>query len=115
MKKLNIYVCDNQSCRRTCTEPIIRIGKKQELHYCSINCLVYSYPTKHKEGFVDNETKELLKLFPDIKTDKFSSALTGITCMRDEKTKEFIIYHCDISHAIQCGLENRELTLTEWD
>lgn len=76
--------------------------------------LVYNYPTKYKEGFIDDEQKELLKQFPNINMDKYYDALTGITCMRDDDGK-FIIYHCDILTALRCGIENRNMTVTEWD
>jgi hypothetical protein len=77
--------------------------------------LVYDYPTKHKEGFISSEQQELLKQFPEINMEKFSDALCGITCMMDEETGGFIIYHCDILTALRCGLENRNINSYEWD
>jgi hypothetical protein len=78
-----------------------------------IRDLVYNYKTKHDEGFVQSEIDDLLTKFPDINMDKFNNALRGITCM--VKDSETIIYHCDIKHAILCGIENRDLKWYEWD
>jgi len=38
---------------------------------------VYSFPTKHKEGFIQSEIDELLKQFYDVHMDKFNDAMTG--------------------------------------
>jgi len=76
--------------------------------------LVYNYPTKHKEGFLAEEQKDLLSKFPNVNMDKYYDALNGITCMADE-TGQFIIYHCDILQALICGIENRDMTSFEWD
>lgn len=74
---------------------------------------VYGTRTKHKEGFTNKELELLLSEFPGINMDKVDNALTGITCMMKED--EIIIYHCDIVKAIVCGIENRELSVTEFD
>lgn len=66
---------------------------------------VYSFPTKHKEGFIQSEIDELLKQFYDVHMDKFNDAMTGNTCMIIDN--EIITYHCDVLTAIRCGLENR--------
>ena len=45
--------------------------------------------------------------------EKYDEAMWGNTCgMWDGK---FVIYHCDVLKAIQCGIENRDLKLEEWD
>ena len=75
---------------------------------------VWQYPTKSKMGFTKKEIDDLLREFPGIKMSKFDDALRGITCMMNED-KETIIYHCDIEHALYCGLENRNLRSSEWD
>ena len=83
------------------------------MSYIKIKEDVNSFKTKHPQGFLQEEIKELLKNYPDINMDKFNDALTGITCMMiDEK---IIIYHCDIEVALRCGIENRNPTLGEWD
>ena len=74
---------------------------------------IYNYPTKYKEGFINEEIENLLKEFPNIHKDKFNNALHGNTCMMKEG--KIISYHCDILSAIRCGLENRDLTIWEWD
>lgn len=74
---------------------------------------VFSFPTKHKEGFVQSEIVTLLKDYPDIDMDKFNSALAGNTCMvKDDK---IIYYHWDIEKALICGIEKRNLRNYEWD
>ena len=74
---------------------------------------VYNYPTKHKEGFVKSEVDELLKEYLNVDMEKFNSALMGNTCMM--KDNEIIQYHCDIEKALVCGIEKRNLRLSEWD
>lgn len=74
---------------------------------------IYSYKTKHKEGFLQTELDTLLLDYPNINMDKFNDALMGNTCMlKDDK---IVQYHCDIYKALICGIENRGLTLNEWD
>lgn len=74
---------------------------------------IYSYKTKHKEGFLQTEVNTLLIDYPNINMDKFNDALMGNTCML--KDGKIVQYHCDIYKAIICGIENRGLTLNEWD
>lgn len=74
---------------------------------------VYNFKTKYKQGFVQFEINDILKYYPNINMEKFNNALTGITCiMRDN---QMVIYHCDIVTALKCGIENRDMTLLEWD
>ena len=74
---------------------------------------VYTYKTKHKEGFLQTEIDTLLIDYPDINMDMFNDALMGNTCM--VKDGKIVQYHCDIYKAIICGIENRGLTANEWD
>ncbi len=77
--------------------------------------IVYEYPTKNKEGFIEEEMDALLSRFPkdQLNMDKWYGAMMGNTCMmRDGK---FINYHCDVLLALKCALENREPTIFEWD
>lgn len=74
---------------------------------------VYNFPTKHKEGFVQDEIDILLKDYPDINMNKFHNALMGITCMLIND--EIVTYHCDIEKALRCGIDNRDLRIWEWD
>lgn len=78
-----------------------------------IRDVVYGYKTKHEEGFVQSEIDELLKNYPEIDMKRFNDALMGITCMLREK--DVIVYHCDIEKALYCGLQNRRLSIYEWD
>ena len=51
MKKLNCIVCDNPACRKVIPSGFIQIqGKKRDLHYCSIKCVIdhYLYPINKK-------------------------------------------------------------------
>ena len=97
-----------------------KLTPKQEL-YQYIDKLVYEYPTKHKEGFIALEEKDIVEKvkakYPELpfNENKFSDALCGITCMMDEETNGLIIYHCDIKTAILCGIEDRGMYLHEWD
>ena len=74
---------------------------------------VHSFPTKHKEGFIQAEIDELLKQFYDVRMDKFNDAMRGNTCMLIGE--EVIIYHCDVLTALRCGLENRGILPHEFD
>lgn len=74
---------------------------------------VYGFSTKYKEGFTNDEVKQLLNEFKGINMKRFYNALNGITCI--EKEGRLIIYHCDILSALKCGIENRDLKYYEWD
>lgn len=74
---------------------------------------VYSFKTKNKEGFVQSEIDALLKEYPEVNMDKFNNALRGNTCMMLDN--EIVMYHCDIEKALICGIENRNLSIGEWD
>jgi len=76
--------------------------------------LIYNFKTRNKEGFVQSEIDQLLTKFPDINMDKFNNALNGITCIMDD-TGDLVIYHVDVLHALQCGIDDRELEFFEWD
>lgn len=84
------------------------------MNYKELSGLVYNYPTKHKEGFIATEEKDLLSKFPNINMEKYNNAMTGNTCMLNEEDG-IIMYHCDILKALNCGIENRDLTIYEWD
>jgi hypothetical protein len=75
--------------------------------------LVYKWPTRHKEGFMPDELKEIKEKFPQMNEDKFNMALFGNTCMVFEG--KHCTYHCDVLTALRCGLENREMKPGEWD
>jgi len=75
--------------------------------------LVYKYPTKNQIGFTGKEYMKLASKFSTLNKTQFENALKGITCQMING--EFVIYHCDILLALQCGLENRKPTGYEWD
>lgn len=75
--------------------------------------LVYNYKTKYEHGFTKEEQEELLKEFPEISMEKYNEAMFGNTCMMIDG--KIITYHCDVEHALYCGIENRGMTQAEWD
>lgn len=78
-----------------------------------IRDFIYNYKTIYPEGFINTEIEEILKLYPNINMDKFNDAMMGNTCML--RDNNIINYHCDIYNAIISGVENRKLTIGEWD
>lgn len=93
----------------------MKLSKKQ---LKNIHKFVYEYKTKHDDGFINSEIENVKfiinKLYGPLNEEKFKSALEVITCQMDNKDG-FIIHHCDIENAIRCGLENRDLTIVEFD
>lgn len=75
---------------------------------------IYNFPHRNAWGFSSVEIEEVLKAFPKINMDKFNDALTGNTCMKDE-AGNLITYPHDLLKAIICGVENRNLSVEEWD
>ena len=68
-----------------------------------IRTKVAEFKTKHPQGFLPNEIKELLKGYPEIDMERFNEALNGITCIgSDDGT---IIYHSDILNAMLSGMD----------
>lgn len=74
---------------------------------------INEYPTKYKEGFTDNEIKEMIKKFPGMDMKKFWSPLDYITCMKIDD--EILTYHCDVLTAVRCGTEKRDMKWHEFD
>lgn len=91
------------------------MGKLTNEEYKKLKELVFNFKTKHEEGFLPNEQKELLSRFPSVDENKYSEAIGVVTCMMDEETKEFIIYHDDVFTGLLCALEDRDKTVWEWD
>lgn len=87
------------------------VGLKKE----DLEQLVYSWPTKYKEGFLAEEEKELLSKFKSeqLNMNKWDSAMIGNTCMM--KPEGIITYHCDVLTALKCALEDRDMYWYEWD
>jgi len=86
----------------------------KEKLYREIDNIVDNYKTKHKEGFIQEEIIDIVKNYPNFNWDKFNDAMMGNTCMMSEDG-EFINYHCDVRTGLLCGIENRNITLGEWD
>lgn len=77
--------------------------------------VAHTYPTKNAIGFNGKELEKLLSYYSDkVNEDKFFDALKGNTCMLNEDG-DVIMYHCDVSTAMKCGIENRDITFEEWD
>lgn len=78
--------------------------------------LVYNYTTVSKYGLLNSEIKQLINdNFKNIpfNWNKYYDAMMGNTCMTlGDKT---IKYHCDVLTGIKCGLEDRDIKLSEWD
>jgi len=79
-----------------------------------LHSLVYDWPTKHKQGFIQSEIDELLSRFDNLHMDKWHDAMMGNTCMLDEEDG-FITYHIDVLTALRCAIDNRKQTWLEFD
>jgi len=73
---------------------------------------IFSYPTKHKEGFTDSE---MLKLIYDLHLGKarFFSKLGINTAIVIDG--DWLTYHTDVLRTARMIIENREMYLYEWD
>jgi hypothetical protein len=84
--------------------------------YTLADDFVTTYPRKHEQGFVHTEITAILKTCKRVEgfsEEKFYDALMCNTGLLIEG--EFITYPHDIELAVACGLENRDLTISEWD
>jgi hypothetical protein len=97
---------------------IFCFNKGHEMNYKEIEDLVDNTEHEHKMGLTRAEYFPIVeKVKSDSEVyneDKFWDALNGITCMRNSNN-ETVIYHCDIKHALFCAVDNRGLTIDEWD
>jgi hypothetical protein len=82
-----------------------------------IETFIYSYKTYNKFGFIYEELEEIFKLFTNLNMKKFDLSMRGNTCIATtyKGNSRIVNYHCDVYHALLCGLENRNLTIAEWD
>lgn len=78
-----------------------------------IQKLVDNYPAKYEDGLTDAEIKDITSKIPNINMDKVYDALYGNTCMMIDNN--IINYHHDVSLAITCGVQNRDINAEEWD
>lgn len=67
---------------------------------------VYSFPTKHKEGFTWCEVSKIVQEYPSLDIKKFESALQGATLCIVEG--EELVYHYDIEKALNYSLINNK-------
>lgn len=78
---------------------------------------ISTYPLLHEQGYTGEELEfvlnEIKSNFPDFNQSKFDDNMMGNTCMViDGKA---IMYYWDVSQAMMCGLEDRNLRIDEWD
>lgn len=83
--------------------------KKEQTIWQKVN----GYKSKHEQGLLQSEIKELLKDYPNINMDKFNDAMMGHTCYMSDDG--ICYYPCDVAKAIECGVENRNLRTWEMD
>jgi hypothetical protein len=81
--------------------------------YNRIARIVDNFPRKYQYGFKREEINELLKEFPEINMDKFNDATSYISAMVVDN--HILIYPHDIYKGVICGLENRDITMEEFD
>jgi hypothetical protein len=74
--------------------------------------LVYNYPTKYEEGFTGREIIALSEHL-GIAYEKVWDKIGVVTC--GVRGGQAVIYHCDVLTGVRCTLENRDMTLEEWD
>ena len=65
--------------------------------------IVYNFKTKYKEGFVNSELEELLKLFPKADKNKFIKSFVCNTCMVIDD--EIIHYQEDVYYSLLNSLK----------
>lgn len=75
--------------------------------------LVDNYPAKYEDGLTNDEIKDITSKIPNINMDKVYDALNGNTCMVVDKT--VVNYYSDVTLAITCGVQNRNINIEEWD
>ncbi len=82
--------------------------------YSELKDLVNNYPTKHQEGFITKEIKDILKKeYPQFTLKQFGEKLGVHTGML--KDGDSITYHCDVLTALSCLIESRNMSSLEWD
>jgi hypothetical protein len=77
---------------------------------------VDEFKTKHSMGFIKSEVEMVIEHFKSkykFNMDKYYDAMYGNTCMVVED--QIVNYHCDVIMGVVCGIEDRELTVEEWD
>ena len=81
-----------------------------------IEDLVNNWPSKHEQGLTYLEITNIIntiKVDNEFSHEKFDNAMMGNTCMAIGE--QIVMYRWDVIKGIQCGIENRELKVGEWD
>jgi len=73
---------------------------------------VFSYPTKHKMGFIESEIKDLLEKYGLTEEQWNSKFGIHTVALIDDET---VYYHTDVLLTIKLCLQNREMKPFEWD
>lgn len=98
-EKLSYETCEE------CGKPGEERGGRWIKTLCKEHCIesvFENFKKKHKEGFTDDEIKELLKRFPEINMDRFNDSMFCNTCaVIDDET---VNYNCDVRMALYCGM-----------
>ena len=84
----------------------------KKLNTKNITKIINNYPTKHKEGFTEEELNSLIKEY-NLDSEKFYTSLGINTCIIKEG--EVLTYHYDIETTLHSMLENRDKYPWEWD
>lgn len=94
-----------------------RIKKHKPYNGKNLNFFVYDYPAKYYVGFTSEEVdylvNEVNKQTPNFSLEKYNDAMMGHTCPSIDGN--ILYYRGDVYRAILCGIENRNLRLSEWD
>ena len=105
--KLHATLCNNCD---------VVISNTHTDHVLCNKCLedyVHTYPTKSTYGFNQFELFSIMNEFPNLNVEKFDLAMMGNTGIVEDGL--FITYFWDVVAALRCGIENRDLRLSEWD
>lgn len=94
-----------------------KIKKHKPFNGKNLNSFVYDYPAKYYMGFMSEEidylVNEVKKQTPDFNLKKYNDAMMGHTCPSIDG--RILFYRGDVYRAILCGMENRNLKVSEWD
>jgi len=99
-----------------CNRCRVVLSKKHTNHLLCNKCVeeyVREYPVKSKWGFNPEELADIIQEFPDINIKKFDLAMGVHTVITDEG--KIITFPYDVITALRCGIENRDIKLSEWD
>jgi len=78
-----------------------------------IDIAMNEHPPANPIGYTNAELRELIGNFPEIEEQYVYNALIGNTCGIEDG--ELLHYGLDVYRAIRCGVEKRNLRVSEWD